>query len=386
MSTKPSRSLFARLLSASTLTGLLALTPALGQDLPGLDLVDAALPAGAGACSAHAQLMRLACNNDRRDDYLVGLANCAYVVASEDQRDCRDEVRFERDERRNECEEVFDARMEICELVGEARFTPEIEADDFVDPEDIGDSVEPNPYWPLDAGHTHVILADGEVTVVTNTDEVRDVGGLPCRVVRDLVFEVEIEDGEVSYEPIEVTQDWYAQHIDGDVYYCGENTYEIEDGLIDNTDGSFAHDSDFALAGVLVRRFPVPGEGDRQEMASDEAEDYVEYLDLAATPSAAEGGDVAFAPCAGGCLRTFEANPHDPGESENKYYLPGTGFVLATKFEDGEPTGEREEVTCVGDSLEVLDDPACGIDDVEALREALCVWSPEDLCPDDGED
>jgi hypothetical protein len=219
---------------------------------------------------------------------------------------------------------------------------------------------------------------------VTATDEVRDVGGLPCRVVRDLVFEeAEEEDGNIEYEAIEVTQDWYAQHVSGDVIYCGENTYEIEDGLIDNTDGSFANGTERARAGYLVRAFPVVGEGDRQEMATDEAEDFVEYVSLTATPSDDEGGDVEAYPCDGGCLQTFEINPHDPGEGEYKYYLPGTGFVLATKLdEDRQPTGEREEVTCIGDSLEILNDESCGIADPAALFDALCSWAPDALCPD----
>ena len=57
--------------------------------------------------------------------------------------------------------------------------------------------------------------------------------------------------------------------------------------------------------------------------------------------------------------------------------------MLATKLEDGEPTGEREEVTCVGASLDVINDPACGIADPAALFEALCAWAPEALCLDD---
>ncbi len=158
---------------------------------------------------------------------------------------------------------------------------------------------------------------------------------------------------------------------------------EVEDGLIDNTDGSFAHGSDRARAGFLVRAFPTVGQGDRQEMATDEAEDYVRYDNLAATPSGDEGGDNPAYPCNGTCLQTFEVNPHDPGQAELKYYLPDTGFVLATKFEDGEPTGEREEVTCIGASLEVLNEPACGITDPAALLDALCQWSPEALCADD---
>lgn len=339
---------------------------------------------GERACSTHARIMRRACFADRLDDYLVHVADCYYVTSAEDQRECNAEAREEAAEKADECLEVYQARRDVCDLVGEARYDIEFDPADFVDPDEIGDSVAPNPYWPLTAGHTQVIIADEEVTVVTVTDEVIEVGGLPCRVVRDLVFEEDVDDeGEIEYEAIEVTQDWYAQHVNGDTVYCGENTFEIEDGLIDNTDGSFANGTDRARAGFLVRAFPVPGQGDRQEMATDEAEDYVRYENLMTGPSEDEGGDVEAFPCDGGCLQTFEVNPHDPGEAEHKYYLPGTGFVLATKFEDGEPTGEREEVSCSGDSLEVLDESSCGIGDTEALLEALCTWAPEALCSDD---
>lgn len=340
---------------------------------------------GEQACSKHAKLMRRACSADKIDDYWVHVADCSYVSSEEDERDCRSEAREEMYEKAEECREVYRARLDVCDLVGEERFVVEFEPGEFVDPNDIGDTVAPNPYWPLTAGHTHVIIAEGEVTVVTATDEVRDVGGLPCRVIRDLVFEEIDEGGPIEYEAVEVTQDWYAQNVNGDTIYCGENTYEIEDGLIDNTDGSFANGADRARAGFLVRAFPVPGEGDRQEMATDEAEDYVKYINLAATPSEEEGGDVEAFPCNGACLQTFEVNPRDPGQAEHKYYLPGTGFVLAAKLdEDGEPTGEREEVSCIGGSLDdVLEDASCGIGDVEALRDALCAWAPEALCLDD---
>ena len=335
---------------------------------------------GKQACSTHATLLRHACYADRQDDYLVHIADCVYVSSAADERKCRKAARDESMEKSEECRDVYEARLEVCDLVGEQRFDVEFDPNDFVNPNDPG--FVPNRYWPLTAGHTSVILADGEVTVVAVTDEVREVGGLPCRVIRDLVFEESKDAGEVEYEAVEVTQDWYAQNLMGDTIYCGENTYEIEDGLIDNTDGSFANGTDRARAGFLVRAFPVPGNGDRQEMATDEAEDYVRYENLMTGPSDDEGGDAEAFPCGGGCLQTFEVNPRDPGQAEFKYYLPGKGFVLATKLEDGEFTGEREEVSCIGDSLAILSDESCDIADPDALRDAMCAWAPEAFCED----
>lgn len=352
-----------------------------------------------GACSTHATILLSACYADRRDDYLVHRADCVYVTSKADERECRGEAREERGEKGEECKDVYEARLDLCDLVGEERYVTDFEPGDFVDPNDIGDTADPNQYWPLTAGHTHVIVAESEedgevvkeVVVVTATEEVRDVGGIPCRVIRDLVFEEEEDDGEVEYSALEVTQDWYGQigpggadrgiGDEGDTLYCGENTFEVEDDLIDNTDGSFANGTERASAGFLVRQSPVIGTGDRQEMATDEAEDYVRYEKLATSPSAAEGGDLDGAiACNGECLQTFEINPRDPGQAEYKYYLPGVGFVLATKLdEDGIPTGEREEVTCVTARLQDALDmgSACGIADAVALQEAMCAWSPE---------
>jgi hypothetical protein len=52
---------------------------------------------------------------------------------------------------------------------------------------------------------------------------------------------------------LEATQDWHAQLGEtgeargigeaGDTVYCGENTFEVEDDLIDSTDGSSGHNT-----------------------------------------------------------------------------------------------------------------------------------------------
>ena len=81
-----------------------------------------------------------------------------------------------------------------------------------------------------------------------------------------------------------------------------------------------------------------------------------------------------------GCVQTYDFAPIEPESTEFKYYIAGLGFVLAEAMEDGEFTGEREELMCVGDSLDVLND--CGIEDPEILLEELCKLSPETFCLD----
>lgn len=120
-----------------------------------------------------------------------------------------------------------------------------------------------------------------------------------------------------------------------------------------------------------------------------EAEDIVQYIDLQAAPTGEEGGDNPLFPCgtggsSGACLKTFDFAPIEPESTEFKYYLPDTGFVLAVSMEDGEFTGEREELTCVGESLDLLQDPACGIEDPAGLLEELCALAPDAFCNGDG--
>jgi hypothetical protein len=88
-------------------------------------------------------------------------------------------------------------------------------------------------------------------------------------------------------------------------------------------------------------------------------------------------------PCDGNCMVTRDFSPLEPEAEENKYYLPGVGFVLALKFEDGVQTEDREELACSHDSLaEALADEDCGIADAEAMAESLCKLAPEAFCND----
>ena len=342
------------------------------------------------ACEQSAAYMFRACRHDVRDDYLTIAANCVNFPSRSERRACLNEARAVRMEESKFCREVEEAREEACEILGEDRYDPDPLLDpgiDFIDPDQVPDMYAPNPFVSVVAGHTYVLKAgeDGEETVVVHvTEDAREILGVDCRVVVDVVVEESDEGGGVyEYEAIEVTDDWFAQDMMSNVYYCGEIARNFEDGLLRDLDGSFEAGLDFAKSGVIIRAaFPGLGVAHRQEYALGEAEDIIQYLDGAAVPSDDEGGDNALFPCyPDGCLKTFDFAPIEPEATEFKYYKPGIGFVLAVAMEDGEITGEREELVCVGDSLDVLsEDPGCGIADPEALLEELCKLSPDAFC------
>ena len=102
--------------------------------------------------------------------------------------------------------------------------------------------------------------------MVTVTNETKPIAnGVEARVVHDVVTE--------GGEPVEVTDDWYAQDAEGNIWYLGEKTAEYEDGRITSRAGSFEAGVDGAQAGVALPGDPELGIAYRQEYYAGEAED-----------------------------------------------------------------------------------------------------------------
>lgn len=352
-------------------------------------------------CIGTANNMLDACDFGANEGYKKTLANCINLSDGADRAGCREEAEEAFEEDLLRCDDQRDVRISACRVLGEDRYDPDPLLDpslSFIDPDEIPDAQAPNPYLSLSAGRTWVIRAgeEGEeLGVVHVTDRTREIQGVLCRVVVDAAVEVqhgeENGDGDndeknaanavLAYVPLELTDDWFAQDTEGNVYYCGELSRNFEDGLLANLNGSFEAGKDFAKAGILIKALPAVDAAHRQEYALGEAEDTARYLDLTAVPPKAEGGEnPAFSCAPEGCVKTLERSAPEPDASEFKYYLPGTGFVLAVAMEDGEITGEREELVCIGDSLEMLESAACGIEAPDQLLDVLCQLSPETFC------
>jgi hypothetical protein len=332
-------------------------------------------------CEKSAEKMYSSCMFETKEEYFATAAKCINQAGPDDPvaKACLKEARNTYMEDRQGCGNQRNARKEVCGMLGENAYGPEalLDSANFVDEPD-----DSNPYFSLKPGHTYVArVGDGfeETIVVTVTDEVREVLGVNCRLVVDIVL-VE-EDGELT--AVEVTDDYYAQALNGDVHYCGEVARNFEDGLLVDLDGSFEAGRDLAKSGILIKAYPASYDTHRQEYLLGEAEDVIQYVAGADNPvdvGIGEGGDNPNFPCFGGCVKTEEYIPPEPGVGEFKYFIPGTGFVLGVALGDGVPTGERDEVVCIGDSLAVLDNPDCGIESPEALREQLCELSPVAFC------
>lgn len=307
------------------------------------------------SCSATANALKFACKAEVTDDYWVALANCLNVSDPWDQDDCQVEARQTRHEERGVCGEQYDARLALCGSLGEAVFEPDItpmmvggQILPLFDPANFPDDPtqtmgSANPYFPLVPGLTWIyeLREDAEVVeriTLTVEHEIKNIGGVNCLTLRDVVREGDDEDAPI----VEDTFDWYAQDLDGNVWYCGEISLNFEifeedpDPQVELTDveGSWKGFRDQAKPGVIMLAEPKVGDVYRQEMALGDAEDAAEVI------SVSETENVPAVSCAGSCLLTKDFTPITPGEFEYKYYAPGVGTMLEIDPE----TGERLEL------------------------------------------
>jgi hypothetical protein len=188
-----------------------------------------------------------------------------------------------------------------------------------------------NRYCPMKPGNRWVYNeTDEEGNVlqveVTVTNQKKDILGITATVVHDVVS----QDGVV----IEDTFDWYAQDVDGNIWYLGEDTKEYEDGAVVSTAGSWEAGVDGAQAGILLPGAPEVGMAYRQEYYEGEAEDEGKVLSLN------EHVAVPFGTF-DGCLQTEDTTPLEPDVLEHKYYCTGPGPVLTI---DVAGAGAREEL------------------------------------------
>jgi hypothetical protein len=210
----------------------------------------------------------------------------------------------------------------VLTTLPEVSLPPEtLDAADFVD-------AVTHTHFPLDPGTTwrYEVTGDAEETiVVTVLEERRDIQGISATVVHDVVTDA---DGAT----IEDTYDWYAQDVDGNVWYLGEDTTAFEDGS-SSKEGSWEAGVDGARAGIVMPAEPEVGMAYQQEYLAGEAEDQAEVMEVGFSMAIGLGeyDDVVV---------TNDFTPLEPEVLERKYYAPGVGLIfeesLATGVEDVE--------------------------------------------------
>ena len=227
------------------------------------------------------------------------------------------------------CGSSGDDSSTVAQQSGSKTFPQSSEPSDL-DPADFSTNID-NPYWPMAVGATwrlHVSNPQGEslqetITVTNQTKRIAD--GVTARVVRDIVYD--------HGQPSEITDDWYAQDSDGNIWYFGENTAEIHNGKRD-TSGSFEAGRDGADAGIAMPAHPYVGLTYREEYYEGQAEDRSKVLAVDQQVQVPAGHFT-------GAILTDDYSPIEPDISEYKLYAKGVGPVVAVSV-SGE--SEREDL------------------------------------------
>lgn len=154
----------------------------------------------------------------------------------------------------------------------------------------------------------------------------------PATVAGAEVVVVDVSDFEGG-ERVEQTEDYYAQHRSGVVYYLGERVDDYEGGVVVGHEGQWLAGDDGNLAGVFMPASPALGDEFEQERAPGVAEDRstVVAVGLAVTVPAGTFEN---------CIETEDFDPIG-GVTEGKFYCAGVGLV--------------REVFAAGGSLDLIE-------------------------------
>lgn len=283
------------------------------------------IAAAAGAtnfCRLTSEKMLHSCLGEAQGDSWLASAKCSNISDAAERAACRQQVPPDHKDARQTCHEQKDARNAVCNRLGGERYDPAIDPANFV-------PTVNHPLFPLVPGTTFIYegqtaggLEHNEFVVTNNT---KVILGVACIEVHDTA--------RLNGELIEDTLDWFCQDVPGNVWYFGENTTELEGGLIVSLEGSWTAGVDGAKPGIVMKAQPAIGDFYRQEFSLGNAEDLAEVISLNESVTVPFGSF-------NNCLKTLETTPMEPDLQEHKFYCTGVGLVLTIDL----TTGERSEL------------------------------------------
>jgi hypothetical protein len=190
-----------------------------------------------------------------------------------------------------------------------------------------------NHWFPLKPGTRYVYtgVKDGKPSrdVVTVTHRTRTIKGVPCVAVEDLLY--------VRARLGERTTDWYSQDSEGNVWYFGENTAELDaHGHVTSREGTWLAGVAGATPGIYMPARPRVGATGRQEFYKGHAEDHFKVIGLFGTVAALGTKNA---------LLTEEWTPLEPGTIDHKFYVRGIGTVFEETQKGGNERNELVSVT-----------------------------------------
>lgn len=197
-----------------------------------------------------------------------------------------------------------------------------------IDPDNFTTKID-NPFFPLKPGtiYTYKGVTDAgeELNTVEVTHSTRVLMGVTCVEVIDTVF----VDGALE----ELTHDWYAQDLEGNVWYFGEDARQYSNGQLVGTAGSWLAGVNGGLPGIVMEAHPQVGDVYRQEYLKRVAEDMAEVLSLDGEANVPYGTFT-------GCVVTKDFSPLERRFVENKWYARGIGLVKSMMVKGGTDVSE----------------------------------------------
>jgi len=291
-------------------------------------------------CSQTAETLFRACGSEVQDDFLVASAKCINLSDDKEREACLEDAQTARREKEALCNRQLAGRRETCAAIGEERYDPDLEPEDFET--DFTNLRNPNPYFPLKIGNRWEYRGANETNLLEVLNDTKLIEGVTCVVVDDRVF----ANGDLK----EDTDDWYAQARDGNVWYLGEEVkdYESFDGdkprkpELVSISGSFKEGRNGDRAGVIFQASPRVGQVYLEEFSLGNAEDATMIL----STTYAYGRDREldrFVPrqlaerfCSGGdCVVTSNYSLLEPGVFGRKYYARGIGVFFEVNPDTG---------------------------------------------------
>jgi hypothetical protein len=189
------------------------------------------------------------------------------------------------------------------------RYAPKIDAANFVATID-------NRYLPYKPGTAFHFEGVRGTTPQTDDEVVlhrtKRILGVKCTVVRDTVSE--------HGRAVERTDDWYAQDKQGNVWYMGEDSFELQNGRFVKASDSWESGVNGAKPGIIMPASPRPGDAYRQEYyPPGKALDEARVLRRTGSLTVPYGSFKHL-------LVTSEFSPLEP-QTEQKFYAPGVGEI-----------------------------------------------------------
>lgn len=283
----------------------------------------AAAPSGGATnvCKKSSTAAFGACRAAAKHDQLIAAGTCANTADAAAAKACARQASADAKDAVQSCKDQADYRKVVCGRLGPAPYVPAIAPANFSNSTTID-----NALFPLVPGTTFIY--EGQTAGGLERDEfavthvTKVILGITCVEVHDTVK----LDGVVS----EDTRDWFAQDDAGNVWYFGENSAVLEDGLPVDLAGSWTAGVQGAQPGIVMEASPVVGDFYRQEFSLGNAEDLAEVKSLTASVT------VTAATCTNDCLETEESTTLAPDDIEHKFYKSGVGNVQTVDVATGE--------------------------------------------------